>query len=117
MDERQPNSIAQDQPDNPDTMSVAEAALALSVSRSTVYRMNRQNGPFKILKQGGRVLIDRDGFNRFVSGKAPASDPVNHQLAIATSSPSPPNARSSRKSGQRELVIPNRRPVVIFYMY
>ena len=53
----------------PDVMTVAEAALALSVSRSTVYRYPRADGPFTIIKQGRRVFIDRSSFNRYVSAR------------------------------------------------
>jgi Helix-turn-helix domain len=54
----------------PGLMTVADAALALSVSRSTVYRVDRENGPFKILRQGGRLFIDRCTFDQYLSAQS-----------------------------------------------
>ncbi len=118
----------------PDLMTVAEAALALSVSRSTVYRYDRQNGPFQIVNQGRRVLIDRCTFDQYVSAhsvrtvdavseeprKAEEPEPADkreREEPTATERPEPPRSRKRTGCGQRELVVPYRWPTAVFYVY
>ena len=118
----------------PDLMTVTEAAGALSVSRRTVYRFDRENGPFKIIKQGRRVLIDRCTFHEYLSGRSVRTvDPVleeplaiegpqspdnrEHRARTATAAPAPKSHREHTGCGQRELVMPYRRPTVVLYIY
>ena len=118
----------------PDVMTVAEAALALSVSRSTVYRYPRADGPFTIIKQGRRVFIDRSSFNRYVSARfvgtvdavseeprgTEESEPVGNregETPTPTEPPASPSHREHTGCGQRELVMPVRWPMVAIYVY
>lgn len=115
-------------------MSVADAAVALAVSRSTVYRFDRENGPFKIVKQGRRVLIDRCTFKEYLSGRLvrtvdaafeepPATggskppDNRKPEESLAPETPAPRSHRERTGCGQRELVMPYRWPTVVFYTY
>jgi excisionase family DNA binding protein len=118
----------------PDFMTVADAALALSVSRSTVYRYPRTDGPFKIVKQGRHVLIDRCTFSQYLSARSvravdvvseepPALEELAPPGTLAreepptTEGPEPPRNRERTGCGQRELVMPVRWPMVVFYIY
>jgi excisionase family DNA binding protein len=118
----------------PDLMTVTEAACALSVSRRTVYRFDRENGPFKIIRRGRRVLIDRCTFNEYLSGRSFRTvDPVleeplaiegpkspdkrEHEARPATETPASRSHRERTGCGQRELMMPYRWPMVVFYTY
>lgn len=43
-------------------ISVTEAAQRLGVSKSTVYRIDRKNGPFRFVAEGRRIFIDLASF-------------------------------------------------------
>ena len=118
----------------PDLMTVAETALALSVSRSTVYRYDRENGPFKIVKQGRRVLIDRNTFTQYLAARSVMTADAVSEEPRGTEEPEPPDDRGREDPevaegpkppgnlertgcGQRDLVVPYRWPTVVFYTY
>ena len=48
---------------------VREAACRLNMSRSRVYRLDRNNGPFPIVKIGRRVWIELAGLEAFIARK------------------------------------------------
>ena len=110
-------------------LSVREVADLLGVSRSTVYRMDRKNGPLKIWKRGRRVLFDRCDFERYLASRtAAACSPAeeqnpDHSAAAQSDSHSPvatlliPDPKEEGyRSGQRDLIMPNRMLPVVFYL-
>jgi excisionase family DNA binding protein len=119
---------------SPNLMTVADAAVALSVSRSTVYRFDRENGPFKIIKQGRRVLIDRCTFSQYLSARSVKTVDAISEEPRGTEEPEPPDNREREEPpatdraepprnrertgcGQRELVMPVRWPMGVSYIY
>jgi hypothetical protein len=99
-----------------------------------VYRFDRENGPFKIVKQGRRVFVDRDTLDRYLSTRSvrtvdaaseepaattrpePASK-LEREEPPATQTPASPNHRERTGCGQRHLVVPYRWPTVAFLVY
>ena len=102
---------------DPDLLSVAEAALALAVSRTTVYRIDRENGPFRIVKQGRRVFVDRCTFNQHLAARSVGTAGPVVQEPHATETPEPLGPPERSGSGQRELVRPGRWPTVVVFVY
>jgi excisionase family DNA binding protein len=58
-------------------ISVKEAAQRLGVSKSTVYRIDRKNGPFRFVNDGRRIFIELASLE-------------NHMGVAAVSEPEPP---------------------------
>ena len=51
------------------TCTVAEAAIALGVSRNTAYEAARR-GEIPTIKIGGRILVPRSALERMLEGRA-----------------------------------------------
>ena len=129
--------LAEDHP----MLTVKEAAQKLGVSRSAIYRIDRQHGPFRIIKSNRRVFIDAQDLARYLTARDPAADPENdtpsepmdtapltseREQEIAVNSvpgnihakPAAPVGRGAAGNGaQRELPIPERRPLIVFYYW
>jgi excisionase family DNA binding protein len=100
-------------------MSVREAAEKLGFVPAKVYRMDRDDGPFRITKVGRRVLVDRRDFERYLSQRATPT------MVLDPSAPSATNSKAgqaeivpaSREScGQREFILPAPRYYVAMFM-
>jgi len=50
----------------PTRMTVKEVARRLRVSTSTVYRINRVDGPFQFISDGRRIFIDSASFELYI---------------------------------------------------
>jgi hypothetical protein len=126
---------------SPCFISVREAALRLRRSKSTVYRLNREHGPFRIVVDGRHIFIELASFERYLatSGDILADDgfvelvsgPSSQQMAgapetqaqidepkIESSQPAGPCASlpASKSGGQRGLIMREGSvPCVIFY--
>lgn len=55
------------------TLSVAETAAALGVSRPTVYQLLKR-ADFPVLRVGGRTLVSADGLRAWVEAQAERGD-------------------------------------------
>jgi excisionase family DNA binding protein len=122
-------------------MSVREAAQRLGVSKSTVYRIDRKNGPFRFVTDGRRIFIDLGSLENHM-GVAAVGEPEpplqadggqtlcpqepeaegaeldTRELPSAAPQAAPTNAPASPVTwcGPREPFIPRRGgPFVIFY--
>lgn len=118
-----PKSSADTGWSNLEFLSVREAAMCLGVSASTVYRLDREHGPFRIEKRRGRVLVDRKDFDRHtainsnqeqstIATEVPEPTPVTFQ---GSSVEQPATSAVSHGTGQRELILPHRGPFVVIY--
>jgi excisionase family DNA binding protein len=106
-----------------DFISVREAARRLGVSTNKIYRMSRDgSGPFRILNHDRHVLIERVDFERYLSERSPASGErtasVTHRESLSDDqgASNPVDPTTTVGCGQRELVMPARRPFVVIYM-
>lgn len=103
-------------------IDVKEAAKQLSVSKSTVYRLNRFNGPFRFILESRRVYIDLRSFEAYLVEKTgPESASIlappidlpeqvrNENASVEAYVPSTNEPRvateDSRPLGQRDLVV------------
>lgn len=89
-------------------VSVREAATVLRVSPSSVYRIDRLAGPFKVIKRGRRVLIDRRSFDAYLRRKSPPHE--NEASCTAETI-----ELADKSHGQRELRLPARPPTIAFF--
>jgi hypothetical protein len=115
-------------------LTVKAAAQRLRKSMSTVYRIDRKNGPFRFVIDGRRVFIDAESFAAYLAGIGgipvddgrevseclqPAQEPaelagapsVNGAMETESASaatPTPPVPASSSE-GQRDLIIRQRK--------
>lgn len=98
-------------------ISVKEAARLLGKSRSSVYRLNRGEGPLIFTRRGRNVLILAASFESYLAARKvsePASVPRNSKPATGQA---PVNA-TSHGSGQRELTLPWRdRPIIATFLF
>jgi excisionase family DNA binding protein len=124
-------------------INVTEAAQRLGVSKSTVYRIVRKNGPFRFVADGRRIFIDRTSFeahltNTLVCEAEPSlqadDDPIfcpqevdaertdieTREAPAAATQPAPASDPAPQVTwcGPREPIIPRRnRPFAIFYSF
>jgi hypothetical protein len=63
-------------------ISVKEGAHWLNISPSRIYRMDRCNGPFPIVKIGWRVFIELAGLVSFVAGSRGQLAPADAELPV-----------------------------------
>lgn len=61
------------------TLSVAETAAALGVSRPTVYQLLKR-ADFPVLRVGGRTLVSADGLCSWVEAQASARGDTNARI-------------------------------------
>ena len=130
--------------DAPDgRFSVKEAARLLGKSTSTVYRIDRVHGPFRIVTEKGRIYIDGVSFHQYLESR-PAAQPIE-SLDNASETSLPPStpectpestaeaevipetheqdavslpSPAKTRSGQRELIIRRRQvPMVVLYIF
>jgi len=113
-------------------VSIKEAAQRLRVSRSTAYRIDRINGPFRFVTSGRRIFIDLKSFDDYLGANTPSEavpipepekrqshmdiEPARDDLKIQVPAPAQlPKVNLPPKScGQRELILSGReRPFVI----
>ena len=118
-----------------DLISVKEAASRLRVSPSTVYRINRKNGPFRFVIDGRRVFIHAESFAAYLAGicipaddgrevseclrtsqelaelaelaGAPSVNGAMETESASAATPTPP-VPASGSEGQRDLIIRQR---------
>lgn len=107
-------------------ITVAEAARRLGRSRTTVYRLNRHNGPVAILWKGRRVFVHADSLNSFIENRDAGRGPANRAepVTIISAEPTQATVRTpqtpavpTRERGQRELTWTGRRPSVVIYVW
>jgi excisionase family DNA binding protein len=124
-------------------ISVTEAAQRLGVSRSTVYRIDRKNGPFRFVADGRRIFIDLTSFEAHLTntlrsepepplqtddvliqcpqeGDEERTDLQAREAPTVTTQPVPSrqSAIPLPSHGQREGTIPKRdRAFVVFYSF
>lgn len=126
----------------PSRITVKEAALRLCVSKSTAYRIDRTNGPFRFIVEGRRIFIDSASFESHLANirgiraddcplqvesvlpcHEPAEGPeMQSQIdelqvnTVATAIPSG-SLPDSRSGGQRELTMRQcHQPFIVFYV-
>ena len=117
----------------PNLITVKDAARRLGVSKNTVYRFDRNNGPFRIVVDGRRIFIEKVSFEAYMANIGPtetesdltADDvPVDcpqeeqpeqtdfrtDDMPVEASGPTPPcDVRSPvSSSGQREYILPRQ---------
>ena len=123
----------------PNLITVKDAARRLGVSKSTVYRFDRDNGPLRFVVDGRPILIENDSFETYLANirrcetelgspadEAPRDCPqeeqperTNSQMGeIRLEAPThilPSDApRPTSSSGQREDILPRRQALAMF---
>lgn len=83
-------------------ITVKEAAQRLQASLSKVYRLDRNSGPFPIVKKGWHVLIELAGFESFLAGNS-CQSPSNSELPVACGSDAPQS--SARRDNGTESTV------------
>jgi hypothetical protein len=61
-------------------ITAEEAGCLVNMSRSRVYRLDRNNGPFPIVKIGRRVWIELAGIEAYIAGKQSALTDSDSEL-------------------------------------
>jgi len=122
-------------------IGVQEAARRLGVSKSTIYRIARTDGPFRFQTDGWRVFIDLTSFEAYLSKKGAVGAPPNKQAneeicqrgdqgeseetdaapisvepTASLLAPAIQSDRPLKYCGQRELLMP-RRDQALFLVY
>ena len=124
----------------PNLITVKDAARRLGVSKSTVYRFDREDGPFRFIVNGRPIFIENDSFETYLANTGrnraepdtaaddvPPDCPQEEQpertdsrtdaMPVDPPRPSPfrdvPHAISS--SGQRENILPRRNVAGFLY--
>jgi excisionase family DNA binding protein len=127
----------------PSLITVREAAQRLAVSRSTVYRIDRETGPFRFVVDGRRIFIDQASLESHIANSRrnrsndgplkvesvlPCQQPANEsetrsetdQLQLTAPEMATLNASlsTSTRQGQRELIMrEHRQSCAFFYSY
>jgi|GEM_PF-4541925 len=122
--------------DTSSLICVKEAAHRLGVSKSTIYRFDRVNGPFRFIIEGRRIYVDLNSFDVFRLSRLEAHDKNDSEPAVESRAGSQastaaelvseeqcssdePNAKESGyaekagRCGQRPLVIKPRHSAFI----
>lgn len=124
----------------PNLITVKDAARRLGVSKSTVYRFDREDGPFRFIVNGRPIFIENDSFETYLANtgrnraeldtaaddvlpegpqedQPEQSDPRMGEMPSMASTPTPPVdvARSISSSGQRENILPRRDALAMFF--
>jgi hypothetical protein len=74
---------------NQTLISVKDAASQLGVSPSTVYRIDRQNGPFRFVHDDWRIYIDAKSFVAHLAGIVGADGKIDRGGVESTLQPRP----------------------------
>lgn len=122
-------------------ISVREAAHRLGVSLSTVYRVDRRNGPFRFVPSGRRIFIDAVSFERYLGesttairpecpvqvgtpdlepqmpGTMLASNPPQLETAAADTAQPAMNVRPTTGGPQRELTWWEPEASIVLYIW
>lgn len=126
------SDMAAAQSARPNLITAKEAAQRLGVSRSTVYRIDREIGPFRFVVDGRWILIDQASFESHIANirgnrsdvlevgsVLPSQQAVNEpetlsetdERQLTASEMATPKASTSisTREGQRELLMPEYR--------
>jgi excisionase family DNA binding protein len=124
-------------------ISVKEAAQRLGVSRSTVYRIDREIGPFRFIVDGRRIFIDEESLESHIANDicnrtddglpkvgsvVPCQQPAKKsdaqsetdELQLTAPEMAKLNASlsTSTRQGQRDLIMrEHRHSFAFFYIY
>jgi excisionase family DNA binding protein len=127
----------------PQLITVKEAAQKLGVSRSTVYRVDRENGPFRFVVDGRWIFIEQESFESHIANSRgnradegllkidsalPCQQPANEsetqsetdepQLTAPEMATLNASLSTSTRQGQRELIMrEHRHSFAFFYIY
>jgi len=125
----------------PNLITVKDAARRLGVSKSTVYRFDRDNGPLRFVVDGRPILIENDSFETYLANihrpetepgspedeglcdcpqeeQPDRTTPIMGEKPLEASTDTPPCdvPRPISSSGQRDHIVPRSyAPGLLYY--